>query len=263
MEVHHHSHKPKNWKEYITEFLMLFAAVSMGFIAENIREKHIEDERAEELMHAFINDVQENQKQLDSLIINNQRLSYYYDSMVFENGFGKRQIDLIKLSDDLDFKMYRFINKKTIFEQMKSSGALRYIQDKEILKSMLRYEENADYAERRSMDNETDQYNNKFRATIDEILPLSFYKYISESNLKTITKMDSLVNPGRYENYKIYGAEIKKDLENTKLTKEQVNDLAKAWHFRRERLVFGLRYQIQLNQQGKELITLIEKKYSH
>ena len=53
MEVHHHSHKPKNWKEYITEFLMLFAAVSMGFIAENIREKHIEDERAEELMHAF------------------------------------------------------------------------------------------------------------------------------------------------------------------------------------------------------------------
>jgi hypothetical protein len=263
MEVHHHSHKPKNWKEYITEFLMLFAAVSMGFIAENIREKHIEDERAEELIHAFINDVQENQKQLDSLIINNQRLSYYYDSMVYENGFGKRQIDLIKLSDDLDFKMYRFINKKTIFEQMKSSGALRYIQDKEILKSMLRYEENADYAERRSMDNETDQYNNKFRATIDEILPLSFYKYISESNLKTITKMDSLVNPGRYENYKIYGAEIKKDLENTKFSKEQVNDLAKAWHFRRERLVFGLRYQIQLNQQGKELITLIEKKYSH
>mgnify|MGYP006982800919 CR=1 FL=1 len=45
--------------------------------------------------------------------------------------------------------------------------------------------------------------------------------------------------------------EIKKDLENTKLTKEQVDKLAKAWHFRRERLVFGLRYQIQLHQQGK------------
>ncbi len=263
MEVHHHSHKPKKWKEYLTEFIMLFLAVSMGFIAENLREKHIEDERSEELMHAFISDVKENQKQLDSLIMNNKRLSYYYDSLVFDNGFGRRQIDLIKLSDNLDFKMYRFINKKTIFEQMKSSGALRYIQDKEILKSMLRYEENADYAERRSMDNETDHYNNRFRTTMDEILPLSFYKYISEDNFKTITKMDSLVNPGRYENYKIYGAEIKKDLENTKFSKEQVNVLAIAWHFRRERLVFGLRYQIQLNQQGKELITLIEKKYSH
>ena len=263
MEVHHHSHKPKKWKEYLTEFIMLFLAVSMGFIAENLREKHIEDERSEELMHAFISDVKENQKQLDSLIMNNKRLSYYYDSLVFDNGFGRRQIDLIKLSDNLDFKMYRFINKKTIFEQMKSSGALRYIQDKEILKSMLRYEENADYAERRSMDNETDHYNNRFRTTMDEILPLSFYKYISEDNLKTITKIDSLVNPGRYENYKKYGAEIKRDLENTRFTKEQVNKLAKAWHFRRERLVFGLRYQILLLQQGKELLTLIEQKYSH
>jgi hypothetical protein len=98
---------------------------------------------------------------------------------------------------------------------------------------------------------------------MDEILPLSFYKYISEDNFKTITKMDSLVNPGRYENYKKYGAEIKRDLENTKFTKEQVNKLAKAWHFRRERLVFGLRYQIQLQQQGKELLSLIEQKYSH
>jgi hypothetical protein len=263
MEVHHHSHKPKKWKEYITEFLMLFLAVSMGFIAENLREKHIEDERSEELMHAFVSDVKENQKQLDSLIMNNKRLSYYYDSMVFDNGFGKRQIDIIKLSENIDLKMYRFINKKTIFEQMKSSGALRYIQDKEILKSMLRYEENADYAERRSMDNETDQYNDRFRATIDEILPLSFFKYISEDDLKSVTKMDSLVNLGRYKNYKTYSAEIKKDLANIRFTKEQINQLAKAWHFRRERLVFGLRYQIKLNQQGAELLAIIEQKYNH
>ena len=263
MEVHHHSHKPKKWKEYITEFLMLFLAVSMGFIAENLREKHIEDERSEELMHAFVSDVKENQKQLDSLIMNNKRLSYYYDSMVFDNGFGKRQIDIIKLSENIDLKMYRFINKKTIFEQMKSSGALRYIQDKEILKSMLRYEENADYAERRSMDNETDQCNDRFRATIDEILPLSFFKYISEDDLKSVTKMDSLVNLGRYKNYKTYSAEIKKDLANIRFTKEQINQLAKAWHFRRERLVFGLRYQIKLNQQGAELLAIIEQKYNH
>ena len=246
MEVHHHSHHPKKWKEYVTEFLMLFLAVSMGFIAENLREKHIEDERSVELMHAFISDVKENQKQLDSLILNNKRLSYYYDSMVFDNGFGKREIDIIKLSENIDLKMYRFINKKTIFEQMKSSGALRYIQDKEILKSMLRYEENADYAERRSMDNETDQYNNTFRTTIDEILPLSFFKYISDEDFNSITKMDSIVNPGRYENYKNYSVEIKKDILNTRFSKEQINKLAKAFHFRRERLVFGLRYQIQL-----------------
>ena len=45
MEVHHHSHKPKNWKEYITEFIMLFAAVTLGFFAENVREHQIVIER--------------------------------------------------------------------------------------------------------------------------------------------------------------------------------------------------------------------------
>ena len=45
MEVHHHPHVPthsKPWKEYILEFAMLFLAVSMGFIAENVREKYVE-----------------------------------------------------------------------------------------------------------------------------------------------------------------------------------------------------------------------------
>jgi len=263
MEVHHHSHHPKKWKEYLTEFLMLFMAVSMGFIAENIREKYTENERSNELMESFIMDVKENQKQLDSLVMNNKRISLYYDSLVFDIGFGKRQIDIIKLSESIDLKMYRFINKKTIFEQMKSSGALRYIQDKEILKSMLRYEENADYAERRSMDNETDQYNDKFRATIDEILPLSFFKYISADEIKSVTKLDSILNPKIYDNYKNYNSEIKKDIENTKFTKEQLNKLAKAWYFRRERLSFGLRYQILLKEQGSELLKLIEHKYHH
>jgi hypothetical protein len=41
MEVHHHPdlhHKKKNFKEYFLEFLMIFLAVTPGFVAENIRE---------------------------------------------------------------------------------------------------------------------------------------------------------------------------------------------------------------------------------
>jgi hypothetical protein len=241
---------------------MLFAAVSMGFIAENIREKHIEDERAEELMHAFINDVQENQKQLDSLIINNSRSAHYFDSLSFNHGFVKKQIDLKALAETIDLWVYRFVNKKTIFEQMKSSGALRYIQDKEILNAVLRYEENANFAEVRSLI-EVDHYNNEFRPALANIFPISFSKYISESQLKNMTKMDTIVHPGRYENYHNYDALIQNELENAKLTDEQMKVLAKAWHFRQERISVGLRTQIKLKEQGKELLTLIEKKYSH
>jgi hypothetical protein len=42
MEVHHHSHHPQKWKEYISEFLMIFAAVTLGFFAENLRKYQIE-----------------------------------------------------------------------------------------------------------------------------------------------------------------------------------------------------------------------------
>src|SRR6185503_19811931 len=41
MEVHHHpqlEHKPKPWKEYLLEYLMIFLAVMTGFFAESYRE---------------------------------------------------------------------------------------------------------------------------------------------------------------------------------------------------------------------------------
>lgn len=262
MEVHHHSHHPKKWKEYITEFLMLFLAVSMGFIAENIREKHIENERSEELMYAFISDIKENQMQLDSIITNNSRLAYYFDSLAFNHGFIKNEIDLKALAETMDLWVYRFVNKKTIFEQMKNTGALRYIQNKEILDAILRYEESANFAETRSI-MEVDHYNNEFRPAIANVFPLAFSKYISDNDLKNMNKMDTIVHPGRYENYEKYSNLIKTELENTKLTRDQVKTLAKAWHFRQERVTVGLRYQIKLKEQGKELLNLIEQKYTH
>ena len=47
MEVHHH---PKShaggWKAHLLEFGMLFAAVTLGFFAENLREHYVERHRA-------------------------------------------------------------------------------------------------------------------------------------------------------------------------------------------------------------------------
>jgi hypothetical protein len=57
MEVHHHSHHPKKWKEYITEFIMLFAAVTLGFFAENQREHYVEGHRAVQYMESFMEDL--------------------------------------------------------------------------------------------------------------------------------------------------------------------------------------------------------------
>src|SRR5436190_23269722 len=60
MEVHHHPHlhhKPKKWKEYFLEFLMIFLAVTLGFFAENIREHYVENERTEEYARSLYDDL--------------------------------------------------------------------------------------------------------------------------------------------------------------------------------------------------------------
>jgi hypothetical protein len=48
MEVHRHpqlEHKPKPWKEYFLEYIMIFLAVVTGFFAEGLRE-HMGDRSA-------------------------------------------------------------------------------------------------------------------------------------------------------------------------------------------------------------------------
>lgn len=66
MEVHSHTHSPrKKWSHYFWEFLMLFLAVSLGFVVENLRENYIESHRAEEYSISLVNDLQN-----DTLTIN-------------------------------------------------------------------------------------------------------------------------------------------------------------------------------------------------
>ena len=68
MEVHHHSHKPKNWKEYITEFIMLFAAVTLGFLAENLREHQIMEHRVEQNKIAILKDLQADSSEIVKIL---------------------------------------------------------------------------------------------------------------------------------------------------------------------------------------------------
>jgi len=264
MEVHHHSHHPKKWKEYITEFMMLFLAVSMGFVAENLREKHVENERAEELIQAFIIDVKENQKQLDSLIVNNQRLSNYFDSLSIHYATRKETIDLTNLAGTMDFWMYRFINRKTIFDQMKSSGALRYIQDKNILKAILLYEEHASLAETRSMETETQQYFDHFRPELKKILPPSFYliRGTNQTDYNKYTSFENLdVHPGFQKNYNLKETELKNDLQNTKLSIDQIRELSSIFYHREERLEVSLVSQLSIKKEGEQLLKLLEEEH--
>ena len=71
METHaHHLHKSPGhgWKHYFFEFFMLFLAVTLGFIVENLREQYVERKRGQEYVRSLYEDLKTDTTRL-SLII--------------------------------------------------------------------------------------------------------------------------------------------------------------------------------------------------
>jgi len=156
MEVHHpHHHGPKKWKEHFLEFLMLFLAVTLGFFAENLRDQYIEKERAHEYLSHLEADIDNNIHFIDSLISRDKEMIQKFDS-AFLYLASSQVLDVDSLYKNLPVNVYRFLSKNDTYEQMKSSGSLRYIKDQHLLEMILDYSSAAEAAESRSTLMETE-----------------------------------------------------------------------------------------------------------
>jgi hypothetical protein len=147
MEVHHHPdlhHKRKNIREYLLEFLMIFLAVSMGFLSENVREGHVERKREAEFIHSLANDVQSDISRLSAIIeartwkeirmdsltdlLNHPiqpsyRNDIYYLASIVTRGIGTR-----------------FTPNDGTMQQLKNSGGLRLIRNLVVADSIIKYD---------------------------------------------------------------------------------------------------------------------------
>jgi hypothetical protein len=69
MEVHHHPQiEKKGFKEYFLEFLMIFLAVTMGFFAENIREKINDNEQGKQYIQSLVEDLEADTMRMGDII---------------------------------------------------------------------------------------------------------------------------------------------------------------------------------------------------
>jgi hypothetical protein len=85
MEVHHHPdlhHEKKPWKEYLLEGLMIFFAVMMGFIAENIREDITNNQHAQELTAQLEVDLKADTTRLNKVIDAQIKIRQANDSLI-------------------------------------------------------------------------------------------------------------------------------------------------------------------------------------
>jgi len=133
MEVHHHPdlhHKPKKWKEYFLEFLMIFLAVTMGFIAENIREHITEHKNAKILAASLLEDIKSDTASLNSIITFSNKKINSSDSLLIllhtpRDTWNATNFytNMIPMVTSLPFK-----SSDGTYTQMKTSGTLRYFR---------------------------------------------------------------------------------------------------------------------------------------
>ena len=84
MEVHKHPHHvmhKKKWLEYLLEFFMLFLAVFLGFIAENIREHTVEKGRAKEYAQSLYKDLQNDTADIIKAALYENRIVNFIDKI--------------------------------------------------------------------------------------------------------------------------------------------------------------------------------------
>jgi hypothetical protein len=148
MEVHHHSHKPKNWKEYITEFLMLFAAVTLGFFAENVREHQIIEHKTQQNLQSIILDLKK-----DSVLIQD-RIKEYENATIYLNKlndlFVEYQVNklpkneyldkMMLIGDSLIFGTSFYINNSS-YKNTIASGSFSNINSIELKRTISNYYE--------------------------------------------------------------------------------------------------------------------------
>jgi hypothetical protein len=141
MEVHHHPNiEKKSFKEYFLEFLMIFLAVTMGFFAESIREKIVNNDKERNYMESLVRDLKKDTAEMNQVIAYQQVFIKKMDSAL--------QIPVEKLTDiseqDTFYHHFTFFyswvflfyqNDNTI-TQLKNAGGFSVIRKKEVVDSI-------------------------------------------------------------------------------------------------------------------------------
>lgn len=148
MEVHHHPELPhgekKRFKEYVLEFLMIFLAVTMGFIAENIREHLSDNSKQDEYITGMIKNLGVDTIRLKEVLKETNIQLNGFDSLI---NVSKTKLAEIPVQDSLYLMTSRYIfyandfkNDDITLTQLRNAGGYRVIKDNNVLDSIAEYE---------------------------------------------------------------------------------------------------------------------------
>ncbi|MES1219498.1 MAG: hypothetical protein ABUT20_28610 [Bacteroidota bacterium] len=196
MEVHAHTHTArKKFTHYLWEFLMLFLAVFAGFLAEYQLEHKIEKERAKKYLQSMLLDVRDNMIHLDSLMKQDRIIIANHDSLVNWLLADSTSIDRAAFAKKMGAVWIRnFFLRKETYEQMKSSGSLRYVGNIDFLRKMMTYDIITNFAQSRNQEFERKYYTELFIPALYKAYDLTCQLNLDTSNHSDPIKMEKIAD---------------------------------------------------------------------
>ena len=150
MEVHHPHHPThkKKWSEYIIEFVMLFAAVTLGFFAENVREHQIIEHKTHQNLESVVLDLKEDSVLIQERIKEYENATFYLEKLndlYLEyqlNTLSKNEYldKVLLISDSLIFGNSFYINNSS-YKNTIASGSFSSINSTELKRTISNYYE--------------------------------------------------------------------------------------------------------------------------
>ena len=253
MEVHHHAHTArKKWTHYFWEFLMLFLAVSLGFYAENTREKILHKKEVKTQLNSMLSDLQSDISLFDSVTTRNSHSAQMSDSLIellHSDITNTTEIYFAARTVTANVGYYYFNSKS--FEQLKMAGMLRYIKNKDLLDSIGTY-----YASFQWLDNQI----NLLRLKLDEIHKGNarlFDSYVFQQMMMNLKIISATAIGGQRTS-------INKPLVKPSLLSADIKDINTVslnYHYYAATIKFYIRNAIALQNRAKGLIEMIKKEY--
>jgi hypothetical protein len=191
MEVHHHPdlhHKPKKWKEYFLEFFMIFLAVTMGFIAENIREHFTDRAKERQYISGIISNLKDDTANLRGVIEFDRQLIKGIDSMLILShvnmSIDSNRRSFYYFALHYCYNTVSFKSNDATIQQLKNTGDYRLIEKDHIADSLTKYE-----AGIQGIYSQGAYYNNYFKEILSRLDELTDMSIILDSSFIKNGKM--------------------------------------------------------------------------
>lgn len=247
MEVHHHPnlhHKPKKWKEYFLEFLMIFLAVTLGFIAENIRENISNRENEKVYMESLVQDIRD-----DVNTINDQQRIFDQRVVLLDSLITILDATAIT-SNTSDLYYYaRLATKDDVFlgntrtlEQIKNTGGFRFIKNIEVVEAIMSYYSIVERIKQLEFAGGEEGEMNEYRKIAVQIFNADVFNQINSSSLNLVTRPSE--NPPLRTN-----------------DKKLLGDLAGWVHYIKNTRIGIYQYKKELLEKAEALIKKIQNEY--